>query len=43
MQIIPTEPLPAHIGLVYAIDYSPDGSQLVLYQPAPDDTGNIHG
>ena len=25
------------------MDYSPDGRQLVLYQPAPGDTTNIHG
>ena len=43
VQIVPTEPLPADVGVLFAMDYSPDGRQLLLYVPEPGDTTNVHG
>jgi hypothetical protein len=39
VQIVATE----DHGPLTALDYSPDGRQLLLYRPAPGDTGHIHG
>ena len=39
VQVVPSE---SELGRI-AMDYSPDGTQLVLYDQAPGDQGHLHG
>jgi hypothetical protein len=43
VQIVPTEPLPPDVGVVFPQDFSLDGRQLILYIEAPGDITGAHG